>query len=79
MIDADKKKLRGVLSEVSNAMTRSEGERDFIREAIKKASDDLQLEKKILRKMARVYHRQNFADVKASEEEFLKLYEETTK
>mgnify|MGYP000057591944 CR=1 FL=1 len=37
MIKTDKDKVLGVIKEISNAMTRIEGERDYIKEAIKTA------------------------------------------
>lgn len=79
MIDADKNKVLGVLKEVSNAMTRIEAERDFIKEAIKAAADEHELDKKILRKMAGVYHRQNYEAVQGENDEFATLYETIVK
>ncbi len=75
MIDADKNKVLGVLKEVSNAMTRIESERDFIKEAIAKAAEEHELDKKILRKMAIVYHKQNYESVQGENDEFATLYE----
>ena len=75
MIDQDKKDVMGVLKELSNSMTRIEAERDYIKEAIVAASEKYQLNKKMLRKMAKVYHRNNFVDEIAEVEEFQKLYE----
>lgn len=79
MIDADKNKVLGVLKEVSNAMTRIESERDFIKEAISKAAEEHELDKKILRKMANVYHKQNFDAVQGENDEFITLYETIVK
>ena len=75
MIEADKKKVQGVLEEISNAMTRIEGERGFITEAIKEAAEKYEIDKKILRKMARVYHKRNFSKEVAEQETFQDLYE----
>lgn len=79
MIDSDKSKVLGVLKEISNALTRAEAERDFIKEAIKIASEEHQIDKKILRKMASVYHKQNFDTVQGESEEFVALYETIVK
>jgi hypothetical protein len=79
MIDTDKNKVLGVLKEVSNAMTRIEAERDFIKEAVKAASEEHEIDKKILRKMAVVYHKQNFDTVQGESEEFLTMYETIVK
>lgn len=78
MIGVDKNKVLGVLKEVSSAMTRTEAERDFIKEAIKTASEEHDIDKKILRKMASVYHKQNFDSVVDENEEFATLYEAVT-
>lgn len=74
----DRKKIRGALEEISNSLTRIEAERDLIRETIKEMSDQFQLPKKTLNKMAKVYHKQNFNQEVAEHEEFESLYEEIT-
>ncbi len=79
MIESDKNKVRGVLQEISNAMTRIEGERGFINEAIKEAAEKYELDKKQLRKLARVYHKQNFTAEVQAHEEFENLYETIVK
>jgi len=75
MIDQDKHELRGVMQEISNSMTRIAGEKDYIKEALIAASEKYQLNKKYLRRMAKVYHQNNFTDEVSEMEEFQKLYE----
>jgi hypothetical protein len=75
MIEADKGKVKQVLTEISNAMTRIEGEREFIKDAIEVASEKYEIEKKILRKMARVFHKNNYAEELSTIEEFTTMYE----
>ena len=75
MIEQDKNELRGVMQEISNSMTRIAAEKEFIKEAIQAASEKYQMNKKILRKMAKVYHQNNFTDEVSEMEEFQKLYE----
>jgi hypothetical protein len=75
MIEQDKKELLGVLKEISNAMTRSDAERDFVKDAIKEAAEKFQMNKKILRKMAKVYHKNSFNDEVSEMEEFQQMYE----
>jgi hypothetical protein len=65
-----------MLAEISNSMTRVDAEKDLIRETIKDMSDQFQLSKKTLNKMARVYHKQNFQQEVAGHEEFEALYEQ---
>jgi len=76
MIAEDQKKLKEVLAEISNSLTRAEAERDFINESIKALSDDLKLNKRVLRKLANAYHRQNHHEEQAINTEVDDLYEE---
>ena len=75
MIEQDKKELKGVLDELSNSMLRVESEKEFQREAISDASEKFEMNKKTLRKLAKVYHKNNFADEVVQMEEFQRLYE----
>lgn len=72
----DREKLKKTIEEISNSMTRIDGERDYIKEAIKMAHDEHQIDKKVLRKMARAYHKQNFTEEVQTAEEFETLYQE---
>jgi len=72
---ADRLKIKKMLGEISNSMTRIEAEKDLIRETIKDMSDQFQLPKRTLNKMAKVYHKQNFQQEVQSHEEFETLYE----
>lgn len=76
---ADQKKLLDMLREASNSLTRIEGERDLIREMKKKVCDDLQLEKKVINRMVKVYHKQSFQEEVAEHEQFETLYESIVK
>lgn len=75
MIMQDADKVRGVLSEISNAYARIEAEREFIKEAISEAAEKYQLEKAALRKMSRLFHKGNFNEEKTSAEELFSTYE----
>lgn len=75
MTKDDIKVLKGAVREISNSMTRAEAERDFQRDAINDTADKLQLDKKVVRQLARIYHKQNFTDVQAETEEVVSLYE----
>lgn len=76
MIAEDQKKLKEGLAEISNSMTRSEAERDFINESIKALAEDLSLNKRVLRKLARAYHKQNIHEESAINTEVEDLYSE---
>lgn len=71
----DQDKILKVIKEISNSMTRAESERDFQKEAIKAASEEHQIPKKQLRKLAKTYHKQNYTEEKQGAEEFSDLYE----
>ena len=75
MIDVDKKVLKGVLVELSNSMLRVKSEKDFQKEAIEDAAKRFNMHKKILRKMAKVYHNNSFTEEVMEMEEFQTLYE----
>ncbi len=56
----DKLKLEGALKDMSTSMTRVEAERDFQKNVIGDICEELNLNKKVFRKLAKVYHKQNF-------------------
>jgi hypothetical protein len=60
-------------------MTRIEGENDFIRESIAETAKQMQLPKKLVAKLVRVYHKQNFDEEVAVNEQFENLYESVVK
>ena len=72
---ADQIKIKKMLSEISDSFTRIEAERDLIKETIEALSEDFDIDKKILRKMARIFHKQNYSTVEAEQEELALLYE----
>lgn len=72
--DEGKKALKDFCVEMSASMFRGEAERDLQKEAIKDFADNYEIEKKILRKMARVYHKQNFFSTVEEQNEFEAVY-----
>lgn len=73
-----KKDLQGAIQEISNSMLRSEAERDLVKEIVKEQSDQLQIPKKVISKIAKTYHKQNLAQEVADHEDFVELYEKVT-
>jgi hypothetical protein len=71
----DQTKIKKMLSEISDSYTRISAERDLIKETIEALSEDFDIDKKILRKMAQIYHKQNYSTVEAEQEELALLYE----
>lgn len=76
---ADQKKLLDCLRECSASLTRMDGEKDYIRESIASISKDLQLPKKLVAKLVKVYHKQNYDEEVATHEQFETLYETIVK
>ena len=72
----DKKKFLNAIVEISNSMTRTEAERDLINEIIKDLSEEFDINKKIIRKIAKAYHKQNLNEEQQDRDEFVELYEE---
>ena len=51
----NKDKLRKAIIEIADSLTRIAAERDLQKEIIKKTSEELTIDKKIIRRMAKVY------------------------
>lgn len=71
-------KLEAALKDMSTSMTRVEAERDLQKNIIGDICEELNLNKKVFRKLAKTYHKQNFADEVASHQEFEQLYATVT-
>lgn len=79
-LDANQKlKLVGYLKDFSTSLTRVEAERDLQKTIKGDVVEEFDISKKVFTKLAKVYHKQNFADEVADHEEFETLYEELTK
>lgn len=75
----DRKKFNDALQEISNSLTRISAERDLIREIVKDLSDNYEIPKKTINKLAKVYYKQNFNQEAQDFEELETLYEEVIK
>jgi hypothetical protein len=76
---ADREKLLGVLRECSASLTRIDGEKDYIKESVNDICKNLQLPKRLLNRMVKVYHKQNYDEEVATHEQFETLYETIVK
>jgi vacuolar-type H+-ATPase subunit D/Vma8 len=74
----DRKKIRQALDEISASLTRIEAERDLIKEILQNVEDNFEMPKKYTRKVAKIYHKQNFAQVKTEQEDLETIYETVT-
>jgi len=77
--EPDKEKLFKIIKECSNSMVRIDGEKDYIREAIADTSKSMQLPKKLVTRLIKVYHKQNYDEEVAVHEQFETLYETVVK
>lgn len=74
----DKVTLEGALKDMSVSMTRVAAERDLQKNVINDICEELQLNKKVFRKLAKVYHKQNFDDEVGTHNDFENLYKAVT-
>ena len=75
----DKEKILGCLQEISNSLTRIEAERDLIKDILQRMQDEFELPKKLSRKLAKTYHKRNFEEEVASQNDFVEIYENVAK
>ena len=75
---AARKSIKKCMDELSASMARTEGEREFLKEAINNICEEYEMSKKTFRKLAKVYHKQNFSREVAENEEFETMYEQLT-
>lgn len=75
----DRKKVICAIKELSDSMLRVDAEKDLQKEVIQITFEDTGIDKKHLRKLAVIYHKQSMSDVKAEFEDVEALYEELFK
>lgn len=76
---ADREKLLKVIRDCSDSLTRMAAERDLIKESIAEISKQLELPKPLVRKMVKVYFKQNYDEEVAVHDQFETLYETVVK
>ena len=77
--EPDRDKLFKIIKECSDSMTRQDAEKDFVRESISETAKNMQLPKKLVARLVKVYHKQNFDEEVAVHEQFETLYETVVK
>ncbi len=78
-VQRDREKILGCLQEISNSLTRIEAERDLIKDILQRMQDEFEMPKKLSRKLARVYHKRNFEEEVADQNDFQEVYETVAK
>lgn len=71
----DRNLIIHAIDEISDSMTRSAAEREFQKEAINNVHEQIGFDKKLLRKMAKVYNKQSFEAEKDSYSTFEEFYD----
>lgn len=69
------KMIKDACFEISASMTRVEGERDLQKSAIEELAEKVDVPKKYISKIARLYHRQNREQVEAEQSSTVELYD----
>ena len=70
----EKKQLRSAILELNDSMTRAAAERELQKETINEVTDKLGLDKKVVRRMAKVYFKANFSEEVESDSKFQDFY-----
>jgi len=74
-----KRTIKSCLEEISNSMTRNEAERDNIREIVNRLHVEFDFNKRMSRKLARVFHKRNIEEENAAHQELSDTYEAIVK
>lgn len=67
--------ILAVVKDISDQMSKIEGFKSIIKEAIENASEKHEIPKKYIRKLAKAYHAQTFHREQQEHEDFATLYE----
>jgi len=76
---AQKVAIKNCLQEISNSLTRMEAERDNIKEIVNRCATEFEMNKRITRKLARIFHKRNIEEERAEQEEINTTYDLVTK
>lgn len=70
-----RKRLKGTIQELNDSMTRIAAERDLQKEAIDDLHDELGIDKKVIRRLAKTYFNANFQTEQEEHKTFEEFYE----
>lgn len=74
--DADKQKLKDAIKELDSSMTRVAAERDHQKAVIADIHEKLGINKKIVRRLAKVHYKANFQEEQDENDQFEEMYTE---
>lgn len=72
--DDQLKALRDGVKEISIHLSKMDREREGVKDIVDSLKDELKIPKKIINRIAKTYHKQNFAEVNVEDNEFATLY-----
>lgn len=75
LTESQKTELKNAIREMNDSMTRVASERDFQKETLTSISDKTGVDKKIIRRMAKVYFRSNYAEEQEENRQFEEFYD----
>lgn len=70
----DKTKVKNVMNSLNDSMTRSAGERLFVKEAISVLSEDTGLDPKLIKKMSKTFYNASFNEENEAHQTFEEIY-----
>lgn len=68
--------IRNCLNELSNSYTRIEAERDHIKNIIDDMAEKFEINKRLARRLSKIFHKRNIAEEIANSEELTETYDE---
>jgi chromatin segregation and condensation protein Rec8/ScpA/Scc1 (kleisin family) len=75
LTDAQRKELKEAIVQMNDSMTRVVAERDYQKETINNINDKTGVDKKIVRRMAKVYFRANYSQEQEENRQFEDFYD----
>lgn len=75
LTETQKAELKNAIRELNDSMTRVASERDFQKESLNSVSDKTGVDKKIVRRMAKVYFKSNYAEEQEENRQFEEFYD----
>lgn len=79
LTENQKTELKNAIREMNDSMTRVASERDFQKEALNNVADKTGVDKKIIRRMAKVYFKSNYAEEQEDNRQFEDFYDAVMK
>tara|TARA_R110000782_G_scaffold174544_1_gene265741 strand:+ start:503 stop:748 length:246 start_codon:yes stop_codon:yes gene_type:complete len=71
----DRDRLINGIKELSDSMARVAAEKDLQKNIVEDVADDTEVDKKYIRKLATIYHKQTFVKVQEETDEIVSLYD----